>query len=205
MGGLPYNGDIDSFLDGTSERSVAVFKYRDVRSPSEDFTQSSCETGYLVIGSETQATALGNFTTTSYTAMLQADIFPSTGFVSIQNRAEMRSEELVLTANFEDGSITGIANNIGLRSLVSGGATPGFTSLDGSLVFSNGTIAGSDFTGIFTANDRLKEQAQVINISGEFSGSFYGTEAQTIGGVISGTSTNSTGRVSNITGGFASN
>lgn len=201
---ISFNGDIISFLDGTNTRNVLVFKHRDVKSPISDLTQADGEVGYFVVGTETQQSALGNFTTKDYTAMLQADIFPTVGFESTQNRSELRSEELNLTANFEQNSIVGVANNITVRTRERGVTVPDFTSVGGTLVFSGGTISGSDFTGIITSDEQLNSALQITNYTGEFNGSFYGTEAQAIGGVISGSATTATDNL-NVIGGFSSN
>ena len=202
---ISYSGDIGSFLDGSNTNLVTLFKYRDVEGPADDFTKSTGEVGYMVVGSETQAAALNTLTVKSYDAMLQAEIFPAEGFVSTQNRTEVRSSDLTFTVDFEQNTIEGVADNLKLRNRVRGQDTPSFSNVEGQLTFASGSIDGADFTGSLAASDTLKSELSLNTVEGSYSGSFYGTEAQAIGGVISGTSTGSSGNTSTFIGGFVSN
>ena len=64
---------------------------------------------------------------------------------------------------------------------------------------------GTDFSGKVSADDALKAEFGLTEANGDYSGTFYGTEADAIGGVFSGTSESAAGNKSNWVGGFVSN
>lgn len=198
---ISYSGDIDAFLNGTSDKSVAIFKYRDIEGPADDFTQNFGEQGFVVIGAETQAAALGEFTTKSYSGRLEGDAFGAEGFSTTQNRNEFRSDNLTLTANFEENTISGTAGNILIRQRVRGEATPDYASVGGEFLFQNGTIDGADFAGTLSVDDTFKAALGTESVEATFSGSFFGAEGEAVGGVIKGTATDADG-ASTLVGAF---
>ena len=202
---ISHSGTIASFLDGTNTNQVALFKYRDVEGPADDFSASFGEVAFMVVGTETSADALNTLTVKSYDASLRADIFPADGFESTQNRTEVKSKDLTFTVNFEENTIQGVAENLQSQTRVRGETAPGFLDIEGTLTFSSGTIDGTDFSGNVSVDDALKAEFGLTEASGDFSGTFYGTDADAIGGVFSSTTESAAGNKSNWVGGFVSN
>ena len=202
---ISHSGTIASFLDGTNTKKVAFFKYRDVEGPADDFSASFGEVGFMVVGPETSVDALNTLTVKSYDAFLRADIFPADGFESTQNRKELKSDDVTFTVNFEENSIQGVAENLQLQARARGETVPGFSDIAGTLTFSSGTIDGTDFSGNISVDDTLKAELGMTEASGDYSGTFYGTEADAIGGVFSATSESAAGNKSKRVGGFVSN
>jgi len=126
---ISHSGTIASFLDGTNTNKAALFKYRDVEGPADDFSASFGEVGFMVVGTETSADALNTLTVKSYDASLRADIFPADGFESTQNRTEVKSSDLTFTVNFEENTIQGVAENLQAQTRVRGEAASGFSDI----------------------------------------------------------------------------
>ena len=195
-----YNSSINDVVNGNSTDVVYLMDYMDIK---DDVTvgESVGERGYFVVGSETQAAALGEFTTETYTGRIRGHSYNAENFTTTQNRNEFRSDNLTLTANFEENTISGTAGNILVRQLVRGEATPDYTSVGGEFLFQDGTISGADFTGTLSVDDTFKANLGTESVEATFSGSFFGAEGEAVGGVIKGTATDADGS-STLVGAF---
>ena len=136
---------------------------------------------------------------------MRADIFPADGFESTQNLTEVKSKDLTFTVNFEENTIQGVAENLQSQTRVRGETAPGFLDIEGTLTFSSGTIDGTDFSGKLSGDDALRAEFGLTEASCDYSGTFYGTDADAIGGVFSSTTESAAGNKSNWVGGFVSN
>ena len=198
-----YSGTIDDIVNGDDSSTVILLEYLDIIDDIALGT-SPGEKGFLVVGTETQASALGDFTTKTYNAQLIAEFFPVENFNTTQTRFQLRSNDLSLTANFEDNSITGSATGLNARQTIRGQTQTEFADVSGALLFETGKINGTDFIGAVTLDDTLKKSLNVDTQDISFSGTFYGTEAQAIGGVIKGTTIDEAGITDTMIGGFSS-
>ena len=195
-----YNSSINDIINGEATKLVYLAKYQDITDDIEAGV-SKGELGWFVVGSETQAAALGEFTTKSYSGILRGEAFDSEGFSTTQTRNDFRSNNLTLTANFEENTISGTAGNILVRQRVRGEATPDYTSVGGEFLFQDGTISGADFTGTLSVDDTFKANLGTESVEATFSGSFFGAEGEAVGGVIKGTATDANG-ASTLVGAF---
>ena len=195
-----YNSSINDVVNGDSTDVVYLMDYMDIK---DDVAAgvSVGERGYFVVGSETQAAALGEFTTMSYAGRLRGHAYDAEGFSTTQTRTEFRSNDVTLTANFEENIISGTAGNIRMRQRVRGEAAPDFASVDGEFLFQDGTIQGADFAGTFSSDDTLKANLRTESVDASFSGSFFGAEGEAVGGVVKGSVTDADG-VATIVGAF---
>ena len=196
------SGDIETFLNGSSEKLVAIFRYRDIETPAGgDFSQTYGELGFIVVGSETQAAALGEFTTKSYAGRLRGEAYGTEGFSTTQTRTEFRSNDVTLTADFQANTISGTAGNIVIRRRVRDESTPDFSPVGGEFLFQNGTIDGADFAGTFSSDDTFNSNLGTESVDASFSGTFFGAEGEAVGGVVKGSVTDADG-VATIVGAF---
>jgi hypothetical protein len=196
------NGSINDIVNGESTKVVYLAKYLDITDDIEAGV-SNGEQGWFVVGSETQAAALGEFTTKSYSGRLRGEALDSEGFSTVGTRVEFRSNDLTLTANFEANTISGTAGNLLLRQRVRGEAVPDYVEVDGAFLFQDGAINGADFSGNLSFDDTFKNSVGTESVDASFSGSFFGAEGEAVGGVIKGTTTDVDG-ISTITGAFTS-
>lgn len=196
-----YNSSINDVVNGDSTDVVYLMEYMDIK---DDVTvgESVGERGFFVVGSETQAAALGEFTTKSYAGRLRGHAYDAEGFSTTQTRTEFRSNDVTLTADFQANTISGTAGNIVIRQRVIGEATtPDFASVDGEFLFQDGTIQGADFAGNFSSDDTINSTLGVESIDASFSGSFFGAEGDAVGGVVKGSVTDADGAAT-IVGAF---
>ena len=198
-----YNDSINDIVNGDTDKAVFLMNYMDIK---DDIVagESVGERGWFVVGSETQAAALGEFTTKSYSGRLRGEAYDTEGFSSVGNRNEFRSNDLTLTANFEANTISGTAGNLLVRQRVRGDAVPEFVEVGGAFLFQDGTISGADFSGNLSVDDTFKNSLGTESVDASFSGSFFGAEGEAVGGVIKGTATDADG-VATITGAFTAN
>ncbi|MDB0043879.1 transferrin-binding protein-like solute binding protein [Planktomarina temperata] len=194
------SGSIDDIINDESNELVYLAKYLDITDDIET-GMSKGETGWFVVGSETQAAALGEFTTKSYSGKLRGEAHNKEDFSSVGNRTEFRSNDVTLSADFQANTISGTAGNILIRQRVRGEATPDFASVGGEFLFQNGTIDGADFTGTFSSDETFNANLGTERFDASFSGSFFGVEGEAVGGVIQGSVTDAEG-VATIVGGF---
>ena len=189
---VSYNGSINDIVNGESTEVVYLAKYLDTTDDIEAGV-SNGELGWFVVGSETQAAALGEFTTKSYSGRLRGEALDSEGFSTVGTRVEFRSNDLTLTANFEANTISGTAGNLYSRQRVRGETTPDYAEVDGAFLFQDGTINGADFSGNLSVDDTYKANSGIESVEATFSGSFFGVEGGAVGGVIKGSSTSANG------------
>ncbi|MDC3394454.1 transferrin-binding protein-like solute binding protein [Planktomarina temperata] len=187
-----HNDSINDIVNGDTDKAVFLMDYMDIK---DDIGagDSFGERGYFVVGSETQAAALGAFTTKSYSGRLRGESYTAETFSTTQTRTDFRSFDLTLTANFEEKSISGTADNLYIRQRVRGETTPDFASSDGTILFQDGTINGADFSGNLSVDDTYKANSGIESVEATFSGSFFGVEGGAVGGVIKGSSTSANG------------
>lgn len=196
-----YDGTLDQIISGEHEELVQIWKYLTVKDNIDAGTVSGT-LGFLVVGSETKTEALGNFSTRVYNGRIRSEVYDGDDFETTQNRFELRSDSLELTANFQNKTISGTAENLVGRERVRGVDAGEFTPIPGSLSFENGVISGADFAGALTVDQVFQDVTEIQEFTGTFSGTFFGQGAEAVGGVIKGTIVEPEGNVSNLVGAF---
>ena len=195
-----YNSSINDVVNGTSTDVVYLMDYMDIKD-GVTVGEAVGERGFFVVGSETQAAALGEFTTKSYAGRLRGEAYGTERFSTTQTRTEFRSNDVTLTADFQANTISGTAGNIVIRRRVRDESTPDFSPVGGEFLFQNGKIDGADFAGTFSSDDTFNSNLGTESVDASFSGTFFGAEGEAVGGVVKGSVTDADG-VATIVGAF---
>ncbi len=139
---------------------------------------------FAVVGTETRDDALSSLGTATYSGYSNIDAYPETGFENnSESRTRLRSD-LTMSADFGAGTISGMLDNMQIRD-------PGetdFTSIDGTMTMETTSFEVNGFRGDLTADaDFTAATGATLDASSNYSGAFYGPNAEEVGGVISAT------------------
>ena len=123
----------------------------------------------------------------SYTGQIAGEVWD--GPSRTRNRRRMRSSNLTLNADFDQGSLDGTVTPLE----ASAPGTNTFAPLTGqSITITNGQITRSSFTADWQGNDPANNPtASVGDFSGEMEGDFYGPGAAEVAGVWEGSDSRS--------------
>ena len=185
---------LTSLFDGSGTADSRVVDYMVWNSEDE----GNGSLGYAVLGATTNPTALGGFTTSSYSGELRGETSATDSFTNRLNRFAI-SGDTSLTANFEQNSVSGEITNITGTRYENGAGTE--FSMDGSWVLEESAISGNGFGGAVTMDDTFTTTYGITNSSIEYTGNFYGNSAEEASGVLQGTITDVEG-TENFVGGY---
>ncbi len=156
---------------------------------------------FAVVGTETQDADLGSLGNATYSGWTRFDVYPESGFVdSSESRTRLRSD-LTMTADFGDGTVSGLLNNFEARD-------PGeaeYTGLLGTVTMTEAEFDVNGFKGGLVADAAFASDTGVtLDTSSAYSGAFYGPNAEEVGGVFSISGSDDDGAFNGI-GFFAGN
>jgi len=191
------NQALSDLLNGTGEQDSAQVHY--FFYDSED--ESNSPFGYAIVGTATNPSVLGDFTTTSYDGLMKGEAVSLDEFDSrARHRFELRGNT-TLTANFEDKAISGNISNITYKE-VNEGEPDVNGELGGNIVLSEAPINGNSFSGAAAFDTELMNSVDAESASISYSGNFYGDAANEASGTIQGTVIGNDGSQDNLLGGF---
>ena len=159
------------------------------------------ERGFLVVGTETKAQALGEFSTKSFGGFFTANIISKDDFRGISKRTDVRGD-ISLTANFVENSVVGVIDNIDLSQREFDAPAGDRIPVNGTILLGEGVINGNSFSGTASADGDLKASMDMKSFNGSFNGGFFGPGAEQISGTVMGVIENNGGGFENIIGGF---
>lgn len=188
--------NLSKLLDGSSTKQSAIVNYMEYNSN----TPENGVYGVAVLGATTNPTALGEFTTINYEGDFRGETTTQDSFTNRRTRFEIRGDT-TLNANFQQNTISGNITNLTGEEFVEN--EDSFTlNMDGSLLLQEGTIIGSGFSGVATADATLKTFGGIISDDLNYSGNFYGDKGTEASGILQGTIANDDGTEDNFTGSF---
>jgi hypothetical protein len=187
---------LSELLDGSHTKQSAIVEYMEYNSN----TPENGVYGVAVLGATTNPTALGEFTTINYEGDFRGETTTQDSFTNRRTRFEIRGDT-TLNANFQQNTISGNITNLTGEEFVEN--KDSFTlNMDGSLLLQEGTIIGSGFSGVATADATLKTFGGIISDDLNYSGNFYGDKGTEASGILQGTIANDDGTEDNFTGSF---
>jgi len=188
--------ELSELLDGSGTEKSAIVEYTEYNSN----TPENGVFGIAVLGATTNPTALGEFTTINYEGNFRGETTSQEGFTNRLTRFEIRGDT-TLNANFQQNTISGNITNLTGEQFVENEDSSAL-NMDGSLLLQEGTIIGSGFSGVATADATLKTFGGVISDDLNYSGNFYGDKGTEASGILQGTIANDDGTEDNFTGSF---
>lgn len=187
---------LSELLDGSGTKKSAIVEYMEYNSN----TPENGVFGVAVLGATTNPTALGEFTTINYEGNFRGETTTQDSFGNRLTRFEIRGDT-TLNANFEQNTISGNITNLTGEQFVEN-EDKSVMNMDGSFLLQEGTIIGSGFSGVATADATLKTFGGIVSDDMNYSGNFYGDAATEASGVLQGTITNDDGSQDNFSGSF---
>lgn len=148
-----------------------------------------------VIGSETNPSALGNFTSKTYNGDFVTELNPQQyGSGQRSGRADRHrlTGDLQFSANFENDSVSATVTNIEERVYVQQQQVS-TGNISGTITLSNGAIVGNSFSGSVSADTDLLNSIGATSLTGNYKGKFYGPDGDEVGGVLSGSTVENSG------------
>jgi len=187
---------LSELLDGSGTKKSAIVEYMEYN-PN---TPENGVFGVAVLGATTNPTALGEYTTINYEGNFKSETTTQDSFINRSTRFEIRGDT-TLNANFEQNTISGNITNLTGEQFVENEDSVEL-NMDGSFLLQEGTIIGSGFSGVATADATLKTFGGVISDDLNYSGNFYGDKGTEASGILQGTIANDDGTEDNLTGSF---
>ena len=138
--------------------------------------------GFAIVGTETRNDVLAGLPTATYTGRARVNVYPETGFVNNSTSRTVQQGDLSMTANFGEGTIDGTIDNIQRRP--AGSDT--FDPVTGSLVMEKTQFDVNGFSGNVAAGPGYVSESPELLANTDYSGAFYGPEADQVAGTISG-------------------
>ncbi|MCT8998338.1 transferrin-binding protein-like solute binding protein [Chelativorans intermedius] len=139
--------------------------------------------GFAVVGTETTSEVVAARTdkaTYSGTAFIRS--YGSDG--SVHDRTDIKGD-LSLTAEFDEGKISGLVNNVEGRERVNDVNGPWTAVTGGEIALQEADISGHGYEGKIAPNDTFNTALGVTEIDGTYRGKFFGPDAEETAGVIS--------------------
>lgn len=175
---------ISDIYDPEKEHFAVLIDYMSITPDAVDDGQF----GFAVVGTKTPTSALGAFSSESFGGRFSAEILPSqypqTGQTGRADR-EMLDGQAQVLANFSNNSIQLVLNNPRYR-VHSQHDIISEETVEGNLTFAQGTISGSSFAGSFDFSQSEISFANLQQLSGSYSGAFFGPNAEAVGATFSG-------------------
>lgn len=152
--------------------------------------------GSAVVGSATNPSVLGDFTSKSYDGVFVAEFNPqqyADGLRSGRADRHRLTGDLQFTANFESNNISANVSNIEERVYSQQENISSGNNIIGSLNLTAGNIVGNTFSGAVSAESALLTSLNATSLTGQYNGKFFGPDAEEVGGVLSGTTIEDSG------------
>lgn len=166
-------------LDPTNGRDMLVFDY---------FANSGSGTGqsgFIVTGTETDASALAALPSATYNGRSRIRVAPTTGFEDWDDAVSEARGRLSMSANFGSGTVSGSVTELEGRAPRNVDPTRNWSPLDGSLALNESSISGNGFSGSVTADSAFTTGLGSVDAGSSYSGTFFGTAAGEVAGGLS--------------------
>lgn len=178
------NGQIPSFIEGRDNWFVKLYNYQLIREIDSENEVWTNERGYFVVGTETSNSAMGRFSSqTSFNGWSQGDSVGGDVDRIWRNRNQILSD-VSIDVDFSQNTLTGELNNIRVRPRVDN-VWGERVAVDGKVLFLDGIIENNTFSGTTRTDETLQTALSITEASGTFQGSFFGSDAQQLGGSYS--------------------
>lgn len=183
-----WNGDsmADALDAEGEERWSLMFEYwYDYGDGDGDFSRN----GFGVIGTETADAKLATLPTATYEGFTRIHLGPTENFDDWDTQTHRVRGDLALTADFGAGQVSGEIDNLEHREPNLVDPDRIWTPFDGSLTLETADIVGNGFEGAVTADAGFDAAIGTVGTDSSYSGTFFGPDAEEVGGGISLTGT----------------
>jgi hypothetical protein len=176
-----WSGTLDEFKDsGNGYHKVYVLQTNQLYGDDEALSLSA----YGVAGTETRDDALGSLGSATYEGFSRIDAYPVAGFVDNGTSRTRIDSDVTMSVDFGSGTLSGFLSNTELRRPDEDDGT----LVAGTIVMEESRFAGNGFMGGLQA-DADWVAATGSTLSGNYSGAFFGPNAEEAAGTISATGT----------------
>lgn len=189
-----YTGEIDDLLNpGNGYLEVLGIQTNQVNGGEPSVR------AFAVVGTETEDAALAALPTATYRGRSQLQVVPTTGFVNNGTSQTRLRSDLTMTADFGAGTVSGVLDNFTVQDAGSSDRNP----VDGTIAMDETNFDVNGFRGSLSADVTFAGSLGISSAEGEYSGAFYGPEAEEVGGTTWLTATDTDGATFNGIGYFA--
>lgn len=172
---------IADLLDSQKQNYAFLTEYMIVR--NEDI--SNGVVAFSVIGDKTPVSALGLFSSQTFTGGFKAELLPSQSFTGRSSRERLNGDAQI-SANFVNNTLQMSLQNIDYR-VIEQGVTTSEQSLTGEINFTDAAIQDNTFTGNLNVSQEFLSSVNVDSLTGTYTGAFFGPNAEAVGATFSGT------------------
>lgn len=176
-----WSGTLDEFkASGNGYHKVYVLQTNQLYGDDGDLNLRA----YGVAGTETRDDALRSLGSATYNGFSRIDVYPVTGFVDNGTSRTRIDSDVTMNVDFGSGTLSGFLSNTELRGPDDGDGT----LVAGTIVMEESRYAGNGFMGDLQS-DADWNAATGSTLNGNYSGAFYGPNAEEAAGTISATGT----------------
>lgn len=165
-------------LDPANKRVVQVF---DFYSDTRDGTGIS---GFAVVGTETETSAIATLPTATYTGWSRVRIGPTTGFDNWDTMVSEGRGDITLTADFGAGTVSGAVTKMQTRQPQGIDPTGAWSDISGELTLGSTAISGNGFVGDISADAAFATDVGTLDSGSSYSGTFFGAAGEEAAGAI---------------------
>ena len=170
-------------LDPANGRNSLVFDYY------ADLPGNKGQSGFVVVGSETDAADLAALPSATYSGGTRVRVAPTAGFENYDDAVSEARGDLTMAANFGAGTISGSVTNMEGRAPRNVDPTRTWSALDGTLALNSTGITGNGFAGTVSADSAFTTEVGTVGAGSSYAGTFFGTAANEVAGGVSLTGT----------------
>ena len=149
--------------------------------------------GIAMIGTETDPGDLAALPKATYAGEALVDVAPIKNFEDWDESVRTARGDVTLTADFGAGTVDGKIDALEGRATWNEDPTGTWTPFDGELTLGKTEISGNGFTGLVTADADFVENVGTLNGNSTYSGTFFGPEAEEVGGGLNLSGSNDDG------------
>lgn len=178
-----WSGEIDEAV-AVGEGFASAFTYY---FETEDSPTGA--SGYFVVGTETQNSELPDMGTATFEGYAVVNVVPTEGFTDFGPQRERLRGDVQMNVGFTDGTVSGVMDNLTYR--IGSGSED---SVAGSIIMNETVFDVNGYRGSLSLDETAQARfADGTALNAEYSGSFYGPDAEETGGAISGMASSADG------------
>ncbi|MEO9466769.1 transferrin-binding protein-like solute binding protein [Sulfitobacter pontiacus] len=172
-----FNGPVEELLTAGNGFAQVVNIFRSSENAEGHVSGDST---FAILGTETADADLKDLPKAQYSGRSRVNVVPNSGFESNrESRFKVRSE-VAMTADFGAGEVWGTIGN----TTVEDPETGDIDSVGGTVSMDKSSFDNNGFAGTLTPDETFIDELDVVSLSGNYSGAFYGPDADEVAGVM---------------------
>ena len=178
---MNYNSIVEALDEDNGEHSLGFDYY------FNDEDGAGGRNSFAVIGTETADSDIETLPTATYSGYAYLRVGPREDFTSFGDVVLDAKGDLSMTANFGAGTVSGEVTDMERKFPSNVDPTRTWTPFTGALTLQTADIDGNGFTGAITSDAGFNANFGTVNSGSTYSGTFFGPNAEQVGGGINGT------------------